>query len=239
MHQLQAIMKNKLLLTVCVLATLRQATAQTTETIKIAAGNDIAAAVSVFGIFRLPAFVQGTVFFKDGKIAKESLNYHILNDQILYVNKTADTLAIALPEEIKKVEIDGIVFYYEKKGWLEGVADAGNTHLVIKRKISIHYEKEGAFGISNSTNGIDSYTTFTSNNSSYHLVVSEDAAVKKSTSWWLLPESGQPFPANSSGFLNVFAKNRKAIDSYLDSHKVNFNKEADLRALLAIAGADH
>ena len=232
-------MKNTLLLTVCLLTTLCQAIAQTTETIKIAAGNDIAAAVSAFGIYRLPAFVQGTVFFKDGKIAKESLNYHILNDQILYISKSGDTLAIALPEEIKKVEIGGIVFYYEKKGWLEGVANAGNTILLIKRKISIHYEKEGAFGISNSTNGIDSYTTFTSNNNSYHLVVSENAAMKKSTSWWLLPESSQSFPASKSGFLNVFAKNRKAIGSYLDSHKVNFFKEADLRALLAIAGTDH
>ncbi len=232
-------MKNTLLLALCLLAILCQALAQTTETVKIAAGNDIAAAVSAYGIYRLPAFANGTVFFKDGKMAKEMLNYHILNDQVLYIGTNGDTLAIALPEEIKKIEFGGVVFYYEKKGWLESVADAANTHLVIKRKISIHYEKEGAFGISNSTNGIDSYTVFTSNNNSYHLVVSEDATVKKLTSWWLLPETGQPLPASKPGFLNLFVKNRKAINSYLDNHKVNFNSEADLRALLAIAGADN
>lgn len=230
-------MKNTLMLAVCVLAILYQAHAQTAETVKIAAGNDIAAAVSAFGIYRLPAFANGTVFFKDGKLGKEALNYNILNDQVLYISKNGDTLAIASPEEIKKIELAGLVFYYEKNGWLEAIADAANTHLAIKRKISIHFEKEGAFGISNTTNGIDSYTTFTSNNNAYHLVVNEDAALKRLTSWWLLPESGQVLPASKSGFTKVFSKNRRAINSYLDGHKVNFNKEADLRALLAIAGA--
>lgn len=215
-----------------------QASGQTTETVKIAAGSDIAAAVSAYGIYRLPAFTKGTVFFKDGKMGKELLNYNILNDQVLYISKTGDTLAVAAPEEIRKIELAAVPLYYDKKGWLEAVAVAGNTQLLVKRKISIHYEKEGAFGISNSTNGIDSYTMFTSNNNSYHLVVSEDAVIKRFSSWWLLQQSGQVLPASRSGFMNAFANRQKAIGSYLDNHKVNFNKEADLRDLLAIAVAD-
>lgn len=221
------------------LTTMCGAVAQTSETVKIAAGNDIAAAVSAYGMYRLPAFASGTVLFKDGKIAKEVLNYHILNDQVLYISKSGDTLAIALPEEISRIEAGGVVFYYDRKGWLEGIANAGNIHLAVKRKIIIHYEKEGAFGIANSTNGIESYTVFTSNNSSYHLAVSEDAVLKKLTSWWLLTEGGQPIAAGKPGFLNAFPQHRKAISNYLDEHKVNFNKEADLKTLLSAAAGSN
>ena len=230
-------MKNALPLSFILLLSAISVSAQTSETIKVAAGKDIAAAVSVYGIYRLPAFVSGTIFFKDGKLGKEVLNYNILNDEVMYVDKKGDTLAIAFPEEIKKIDINGIVFYYDKKGWLENIADAPAASLVVKRKITIHYEKEGAFGISNSTNGIDSYTTFTSNNSSYHLIVSDDATLKKQTSYFLLTKNSLLLPASKGNFLNQFAPSKKDIESYLSNNKVNFNKEKDLIQLLAVTGS--
>ena len=230
-------MKNAFAVTSILLLTAISAAAQNTETIRVKAGKDIAEAVSAYGIYRLPAFTNGTVFFKDGKIGKEVLNYNILNDEMMYTTGKGDTLAIALPEEIKKIDISGVVFYYDKKGWLESIADAAPATLVVKRKITLHYEKEGAFGIPNATNGIDSYTTYTSNNSSYHLYVGEDATLKKLTTYFLRTRDGQLLPASKGNFLNQFAGNRKNIETYLGTTKINFNKEQDLIQLLGISSS--
>jgi hypothetical protein len=230
-------MKNYLLMPGILLFVSLSTVAQNSETIRVRAGNDIAAAVSDYGIYRLPAFEKGTVFFKDGKLGKELLNYNILIGQVMYIDKKGDTLAIADPEEIKKIDINGIVFYNDKQGWSEKIADASPANLVMKRKITISYQKEGAFGISNSTNGIDSYTNYTSDNASYHLYVSDDVTIKKLTSYFLLTKDGQLLPANKGNFYNQFAGNKKDIENYLSSNKVNFSKEQDLVHLLAVTGA--
>ncbi|MEO5682028.1 MAG: hypothetical protein ABIQ88_05260 [Chitinophagaceae bacterium] len=227
-------MKNNMLIPFLLLATM-SAAGQTTETIQVAAGGDIAAAVSPYGIYRLPAFTNGTVFFKDGKLAKEVLNYNILNDQVMYIDKKGDTLAIAFPEETKKIEIGSVVLYYDKKGYLESIAAAPEASLVIRRKVILHYEKQGAFGISNSTNGIDSYTTFTSNNASYHLYAGENAVLKKSTAFFLLTNNSKLLPASRTNFLAQFTKNKQPIESHLANTKVNFNNLQDLILLMHVS----
>ncbi|MEO6315664.1 MAG: hypothetical protein ABIU63_16655 [Chitinophagaceae bacterium] len=228
-------MKNLFLAASVVLLLAVQGAAQTSETVHVAAGNDIAAAVSAYGIYRLPVFTKGTVFFSDGKLAKENLNYNIMNDQVMYIDQKGDTLAVAFPEEIKKIDINGLILYYTKKGWLEDIAAIPSLNLLVKRTINIHYAKEGAFGIANSTNGIDSYTTFTSNNASYHLVVSEDAMIKKITAYYLLTTNDSLLPATKSNFLDRFPGNKKNIEAYLANNKVNFSKSQDLIQLFSVA----
>ena len=227
-------MKNYLLILGISLLANTAVSAQTTEIIKVAAGNDIATAVSVYGIYRLPAFANGTVYFKDGKLGKELLNYNILNGQVMYVTKQGDTLAIASPAEIKKVAINNIIFYYAKDSWLEDIGDATAATLVVKRKVNIRYEKKGAFGLSDNTNDVDSYTSYTSDHASYQLFINDDASVTRITSYFLLTANGQLLPANKGNFYNQFASNKKDIENYLSSNKVNFNKEQDLVHLLAV-----
>jgi len=231
-------MKNILLACLLLPLSCINAFAQNTETIKVPAGHDIAEAISAYGIYRFPAFEKGSIFFRDGKMGRESFNYNILNDQLMYIDQKGDTLAIAAPEEIKKTAINGTVFYYDKKGWLEAVEETPAASLLVKRRIRLHYEKEGAFGISNSTNGIDSYTSFVSGNASYHLYVSDEVTVKKITNYFLLTKDDRFLPASRANFLSLFAKNKSQIDRYLDTHKVNFSKEEDLRQLLAACIAD-
>jgi hypothetical protein len=216
---------------ICPLSTI----AQTTETTRVTAGNDIAKAVSAYGMYRLPVFTRGTLFFKDGSLGKESLNYNMLINQMMYIDKKGDTLAIAAPEEIKKTAIDGLVFYYDKKRWLEEITAAAGTSLVVQRTVKINFEKEGAFGMPNPAGSITSYNTYTSGNISYHLFVNEDAVVRKEIIYFLLSAQNEPVPATKKNFLALFSKNKKSIESYLDNNKVNFSKEQDLIQLLSIA----
>jgi hypothetical protein len=185
-----------------------------------------------------PGLPVGRYFLMTVNRVKKFL-INIFNEQVVCIDMKGDTVAIAFPEEIKKIAINGIDFYHDKKGWLEGIADAPYASLVVKRKIIIRYEKEGALGISDSTGGIDSFTTFISNNTSYHLYVNDDAVLKKLTSWFLLMKDGRLLPASKVNFLKQFPKIKKNTEAYLSKNKVNFNKEQDWIQLRGISCSDN
>ncbi len=214
---------------------------QNRQVIKVPAGNDIAAAISDYGMYRLPAFSQGTVYFKDGNLGRELMNYNILTAQMLYIDKKGDTLVISIPDEIKKLDINGAIYYYHNKTWLEEIAATSTISLVIRRDVNIHFEKKGAFGSSDPSGSISSYNTYFagvgSGNSSYRLQVNEDAVVKRETSYFLLSKYNVQMPASKKGFLAAFPHNSKKIESYLANNKVDFNNVGELIQLLAIAAA--
>src|SRR5450432_82090 len=106
------------------------AKAQTTETIRVNAGDDIATAVSSYGIYRFPSFTSGSILLKDGRQGTELLNYNILYGRIMYIDRTkGDTLAIGIPDQIKQVTIKGIHFYYDNKDCEEEIAGASTASL--------------------------------------------------------------------------------------------------------------
>ena len=215
-----------------------QAAAQSTETVRVAAGDDITAAISATGLYRFPAFTSGIVLLKNGQQGKEMLNYNILSEQAVYINEKGDTLAIGIPDQVKKITISGTDFYYDKKECLEEIANAGGTSLLIKRIINITYQKKGAFGTtSTGGGGIDTYSELPASNSAYHLTVDEDAVVQKRILYFLRTAEGRQLPANKANFLTVFAKNKENLNHYLDANRINFTRQQDLVQLLGIAAA--
>jgi hypothetical protein len=232
-------MKHYICVPIILLATNFCAVAQSTETIRVSAGEDIAGAISPDGIFRFPAFAIGSIFLKDGKQGKELLNYNILSDQIVYIDKKGDTLAIGIPDQIKKITLNETNFYYDKTDCVEEIASARGISLVKKCKISIDYQKKGAFGISSySTGGVDVYDRLPSI-SAYHLLVNGDAIIKKKVAYFLLTGEGRQLAATRSNFINLFEKNKENVEHYLSSNKVNYNKEQDLAQLFGIAASSN
>ncbi|MEP6747081.1 MAG: hypothetical protein ABJB86_05115 [Bacteroidota bacterium] len=208
-----------------------------TETIRVNAGDDIATAVSPYGIYRFPAFTNGIIQLKDGRQGEERLNFNVLSDQIMYIDKKGDTLAIGIPGQVKKITINETNFYYDKTACVEEIANSAIASLVVKRKISVDYQPKGEFGTSvPNTGGVDVYKQLPSR-TDYHLVANEEAIIKKITSYFLITGEGQQIPATKSNFISLFAKNKDNIKRYLSSNKVDFNKERDLVQLLGIAAS--
>lgn len=217
------------------------ALAQKGEIIRVPAGQDLATVVSEYGVYRLPAFTKGTVYFKDGNMGKEMMNYNILSGQMLYIDKQGDTLAISIPDEIKKLDINGAIFYYNNKTYLEELAATPAASLVMQRFVAVRFEKKGAFGSTDPSGSITSYNTYFAgvgtSNASYRLLVNEDAVVRKQNVYYLLTSSNLQLPANKRGFMDAFPRNRKKLESYLDNNKADFNSVADLIQLMGVGVA--
>lgn len=214
------------------------AAAQSTQTVKVNAGDDIAAAISSNGIYRFPSFVSGDILLKNGNHGTQLLNYNILSDQMMYIDKKGDTLAIGIPDQIQKIIISDTGFYYYKKGCVEEIAYTPTASLVVERKVSVHYQKKGAFGNSNGVGtGIESYTMLPAAASTYHLTVNEDAVIRKAITYFLFTSEGSLLPANKNNLIRLFPKNKENIESWLNTHKINFNKQSDLADLFGVAAA--
>ncbi|HTL08563.1 MAG TPA: hypothetical protein VL307_09915 [Chitinophagaceae bacterium] len=212
--------------------------AQSTEIIRVPAGGDLGAAISIYGLYRLPAFVQGNVYFRDGSLGKEWMNYNLLTAKMQYLSK-GDTLDITDIASIAKVQMGNLIFHVVDKRWMEQLATAAPISLLVERTVGIRFERKGAFGNTDPSGSITSYNSFVAGagtgNASYRLQVNEDAVVKKQNRYYLLGADGAAVPATRKGFFQVFPKRAEPITAYLERVKTDFGKIEDLLQLLSVA----
>src|SRR5688572_13378069 len=111
------------LLVVCFFAKVQ---AQETYTIK--PGENILEVVQLKNLFQYPAFVDGVVFFKDGRAVKSRLNYNYFNAQIQFIDGKGDTLTLADENTIKYVIIAKDSFCYDG-GYIQMIHQAETVTL--------------------------------------------------------------------------------------------------------------
>jgi hypothetical protein len=229
---------SKYILPVSMMLLILVAKAQVTEKFTVRAGEDISKTLASYGMYRLPAFVNGTVTFKDKSTAGGKMNYNIYLGEVQFIDAKGDTLSIANPETIDSIAIDSNLFYY-KKGYLQVVANYNAIRLVMKQKIEFRPVKIGAYGNQSPGNSIESYgktstSPYVNNN---QLTINEDIIVLKSTHYFLSYQRYREVEANRRGFLSVFPAIKNKVDEFIDTNKIEFNKEADLKRLLAFCVA--
>jgi hypothetical protein len=207
---------------------------QGNEKITVKSGENIAAVLSSYGMYRLPAFSYGNVTFRDGTKAGGKMNFNIYLGEVQFIDSKGDTLSVAHPETIDSVTIDTLMFYY-KNGYLQVVAANGLYKLLRKEKIEFRPIKIGAYGNQSPGNSIESYgrattSPYVNNN---HLTLNEDIVVIKETSYFLYYKKYREEKANRQGFLAAFPGLKKQTDDFISSQNINFRNEEDLKKLLA------
>src|SRR5687767_5736852 len=108
----------KLLMFVCPVFFIAQLLAQSTEIVRIKAGEDPARKFSPYGFYRFPSFSDGVAVFKHGGTTTAKFNYHLLNEEMQFIDINGDTLALAEPFSIKYITVDTSLYYYSD-GYLE------------------------------------------------------------------------------------------------------------------------
>ncbi len=223
-------MKTKLMLAVCIFC-ISKGSAQTGNKYSVKSGEIPNKVIPNKAMYLLPGFTPGIVFLKDGSSSKERFNYNSLLDEMHFINEHGDTLAIAEPALIKSVEIDSIKFYYDTV-YLRQVFTKGNYKLVIKEKWKqIPGKKSGGYDMGSSTGSIQTYSTISGSNGSIaRLQVRQDVLYIKENSFYIGDKFNHFQKANKKNFHTLFED--KNVTQYLKEHRVDFNKEEDLEALL-------
>ena len=175
-------------------------------------------------------FTDGIVYLRDGTSSFQKLNYNFLLDEMHFLTEAGDTLAVADPLQIKSVVIDSMIFYYDK-GFVREIYKTGNYKLVVKQQmVQVADKTRGAYDAASGASSIGTYGFINNSSQIYRLQVKKDVFFEKIITYYLSDGYNHFVKADKKNFNVVFPD--KQISLYIKQHKINFNKEEDLQALL-------
>lgn len=182
-------------------------------------------------MYYYPQFSTGVVKFKTGQ-SSARLNYHLVLQEMQFIDQKGDTLAIANEEEIEIVTIGNDSFYYSK-GFLKLLSQFGEIKLAVKQKSELDKkEKKGVYGESYSSAAVVSYDTYhLDKQSSVKLNNKEGSFGNTELSYYIADQGNNFVIANKKNILRLFPKNKKQIEDFVAASNIDFSKEEHLKML--------
>ena len=181
------------------------------------------------GQYRFPDFKEGTIVFRNGMILSEKLNYNISTDEMHFIDKGGDTLAIAAPATIHFISMNGSRFYYDK-GYLQAVDTVKGIILAFRQHLE-EDKKPGAELISLRSNEwvapivSDKGETDKSDRS-------EKISLDARESYFFGDGYGNFTKAGKDYIYNHFKEHQGDIKAFLKANHTSFNELGDLLVLL-------
>ena len=190
--------------------------------------------LTVADIYLYTQFTDGKIVFMDGSKALAKMNYNRLFDQVLFINDTGDTLALADEKIIKYIVIGDDTFYYNK-GYIRLIADDGIVKLAERQVwVLADIRKIGTHNRPMTTVAVTSYSTLTDGAArakSQELIMNENVVLKKETQYYFGDKYNYFVRTGKKNLLQLFGREQQKIEDYLKENKVNFDKRDDLEKL--------
>ena len=207
--------------------------AQDITFVTIKAGSNINDVLTTPDIFLDPQFITGNVFFSDGTKTSSIMNYNSLADQLLFIDRKGDTLALTDEKTVKFININKDTFYYDD-GYIRLVASNSVVKLAEKHIWELaDIRKIGSHDRPSTTFDVTSYRTLTDKFGKTHdLLLNEDLLLRKKTSYYFGDKYNHFTLAGKKNLMELFPKEQNILANYLKKNKVNFGKKDDLEKLL-------
>jgi len=208
--------------------------AQDSTLVTVKAGEKIEDVLKSSDIYFYPQFVYSKILFKDGKVADPYMNYNRLYDQMLFISEKGDTLALTDVKNIEFIVNDWDIFYYSG-GYLRLIANDTVIKLAEKQIWAVvDVRKMGTHNTPTNTVAITSVGYLTSGQDaakSKELILNAETIIRKETQYYFGDKYNHFVRASKKRLLNLFPKEERKIENYLNENKVNFDKKDDLAKL--------
>jgi hypothetical protein len=186
------------------------------------------------GIYRFPAFNEGTIIFRNGIIAAARLNYNVSLDEMHFITEKGDTLSVADPATVNFINLNGSRFYYDK-GYLQTIDTTTANGIILAFKqtlIAQQQRKYGAYGITEPHEGIRALSFYTGNGQIYKLGGDEKITVTAREYYFFGDAYGHFSKAGKEYILLHFEKHQAALKEFMKTNHTNFNVLKDLLKLM-------
>ena len=205
-------------------------------------------------IFAFPRATEGTLYYKDGSIAKSRFNYNYYEPQLLFWNDKPEFAEDTLRRlndlsNIVVAEIGDRTFVPALSGLGELILN-NRISLISCKKVNISEKKTGAYGTGGSTASIRNVSSFNSNGTtgSETYTGQTTASVVKyefssnselSVAYTLfLMKDGKTYPLTKKILLKLFPKAAGFISQYLEEQKPDLDSPQDMLNLVNLANAN-
>jgi len=203
--------------------------AQKGKLFTVTAGSKVEDCIPFGERYRFPEFTAGKVIFKNGTNTDAKLNYNFLVREMQYMHGK-DTLSISNENDILQVIVSDTTFVINK-GYIELVYN-DKVIMGIRQYFNLlDVRKKDPYGVIGSGSATDSYSSLHADGQYFKLTMDQDRLFQKVSLYYISSESGELVAFTKKKVMQLFPGNKKAIEDYLKSDKVNFNSKQDLLRL--------
>lgn len=208
---------------------IQTATAQIEKGYLVRAGEVPTKVLPQHAMYLLPAFREGVLFLKNGKVFKNQFNFNFLYNEAHFIGAKNDTLSVKDPLLIKTLMIDSMVFYFDN-GYLREFFKAGKFKLAMKQQMVQVANKAKDYDVNSGASEVNYYVSTIDNIELYRLKADKDVLFKQQFFYYIGDVFGDFLKATKKNFNHYFSK--KNITGFIKENHINFNKAEDLEALL-------
>ncbi|MEO5682429.1 MAG: hypothetical protein ABIQ88_07285 [Chitinophagaceae bacterium] len=183
------------------------------------------------GVYRFPAFTEGTIVMRDGIISSQKFNYNISLDEMHFISQAGDTLSVADPVTIHFISLNGSRFYYEN-GFLQTLDTSNGILLAFKQHLISQQLRTGAYGTTTPHESVRTYSFFNGNGQRYKLGEEEAVTVTAREVYFFGDFYGRFTKAGKAFIYQHYRKQHPVISKFIKTNHTNFNKLDDLIKLL-------
>lgn len=205
--------------------------AQTGKSYNVGAGQQVGEALlKANGLYLYPQFADAQVAFKNGNSGYGRMNYNKLLGELQFIGPNNDTLTMDNGKETNYVAIGKDTFFYAD-ACLQMV-DAFGMRVAKKTVLELTNRRAiGGMGEQNA-GGTTSYTSMSNRHGIKELVPNEALTFSEATTYFIADRFNRFKPLNRKSLHNLYPKQEKVLDAYLDANAVNFVHEADVLRLI-------
>lgn len=193
------------------------------------------------GTYRFPEFVNGTVYFRNKKSRMARLNYNYRHGLIEFIDLNQDTLVFTGKHLMDLVEIGPAIFHLsEENGDMEQIGRYDAVILAQKTRPELVGDKLPHSGQRfSATNTVQPSGLFigTSGGGVQWQNNSLGESYKVRNSYYLIDGNRVFYEATKSNVMKIYGRHKAAVRGYLNDHKVDFKRAADLDRLLSFCAS--
>lgn len=183
-------------------------------------------------MYSFEEFRDANLIRKDGLENETKININLFTGDILFLSPGNQILVLAYPKELERIVMGNSLWLPVEETFGEVIFSKGDISLVRVKKTRItDTRRETAFGGMSSTVSTKSVTAFSADNRG-HVAIPVGEYDFETETTYRLSDGARMVSADAKGFRKVFSKNRKELNSYIKSNRVDFKNEKDLMDLI-------
>jgi hypothetical protein len=230
-------MKNplRLILNTLLLAGTASVYSQSTELMRLKAGETVTETSWRDSIYRFQDFQDGKIIFYNGISPVYKINYNLYFTEMDMIDDKGDTITVKDSKDLKLVSIKGHVFFHEyRKGYYEILVQLPIALAVKDKLANVRKEIVTNNGYGTSTENTSSVTSYRNNFRNPYS--NRDQLFKRSKSYYFIDPDNRVHGASKSSLLKLFPNHKLKIEEYIEINNPDFRAEQDLISITRFCG---
>jgi hypothetical protein len=199
----------------------------------VSAGTILNNVLPAKNTFHYSEFLPGKVYFRDGRIAEANMNYNRIMDEMQFINRTGDTLALSDEPTIRVICIEKDSFYFDR-GYVLLVETNDAVKLGVKHGLKLgDKRKPTGYDMMSSTSSVTSLRSLLDGRRLYNLEVKEQTLISTFTQYYFGDKFNRFIPATKKNLLSMFPQYANPIKKFCKSNGIDFSKKEGLKTVVS------